>query len=77
MLACIVVGATIGGFVGYWLNVWQGGVKDPESLWFWAMTIGAVVGAIAAGAVLAYFRSRFNSMNSLDGKESLDSCAFP
>jgi uncharacterized membrane protein YeaQ/YmgE (transglycosylase-associated protein family) len=57
-IACIIVGGTIGSFVGYWLNVWQGGVKDPESLWFWATIIGAAVGAITAGPVLVYLRSR-------------------
>jgi MFS family permease len=62
-IACIVVGATIGGFFGYWLNVWHGGVKDPESLWFWAFIVGAAVGAIAAGPVIVYLRSRSKSVN--------------
>jgi hypothetical protein len=55
--ACIIVGATLGGFFGYRLNVWLGGVKDPESLWLWSLIVGAIVGAIAAGLVLAYLRS--------------------
>ena len=60
-IACIIVGATVGGFFGYWLNVWLGGVKDPESLWFWAMIVGAALGAIAAGPILARLRSRSKS----------------
>jgi membrane protein YqaA with SNARE-associated domain len=47
----VVIGATVGGFIGWWLGS-VGGRFDQESVWFVSLLIGAATGAVVATAAL-------------------------
>jgi hypothetical protein len=47
----VVIGATAGGFIGWWLGS-LGGRYEQENVWLVSLLIGATAGAIMASAAL-------------------------
>ena len=53
-LACLIIGGTLVGFVGWTLNS-HGVAADPENFWAICVLAGAALGLISGGAVLAWW----------------------